>query len=574
MNVDMQALRLAVAAMVFTQQPRGEEAARMGREAQRAVEGDSVAAVKARWRARIARDSTDRLAWLGLAALARITSDTATTRIAIAHLLADSTRTLDDIAVYSRLMQGADLTYRSRYAAADSALLRMQSEARQLGMRDAEAEALITLAQVRARTRGVQEARSLLRQAKPLITATSYTLRATRDCAEAQIAMRQGDPETSALAREGRELARRSGSRRIQAGCEVALAQENERRGYMDESVRWFDRAAATLRQIGDHHQQSAALQWGAWVRYQRGDLSGSRRNYALALEESRRSGNPGVEAWSHLGLAYIASSIGDAVTGTAEAQRAGALMREQNDRWGLATAKAIEAELADAADDRPAARRAYVEAIEMQRAIGNQALTVGANRQLALVAQRGGNWEEADTYLSEATRVARLTNNAGWESELPFHRGVNALGRGDYATAESLFAAVAARQSTHERDGFGHDIRYEVQARLAEVRALRGDYDGAEQALASAARELVAWRSRLSDRDLRLAVAQARGSWGTIGRGVPMLLATLARNGRVGSAFAIAEERRARELVDNALRRDLLSADTATVMSRRLRER
>ena len=40
-----------------------------------------------------------------------------------------------------------------------------------------------------------------------------------------------------------------------------------------------------------------------------------------------------------------------------------------------------------------------------------------------------------------------------------------------------------------------------------------------------------------------------------------------------MASAFAIAEERRARALVDNALRRDLLS-DDATTMGRRLRQR
>ena len=200
----MLALRLATATLVFVQQQGREQAVHMGRDAQRAVEGDSVRAVSARWRARVARDSTDRLAWLGLAALARITSDTTTIRVAIDQLLADTTRRVDDVTVYARLMQAADFTYRSRYAQADTALLRMQRDARQLGMREAEAEAIMTLAQVRARTKGVQEARDLLRQAKPLIPLTNLTLRAPRACAEAQIAMRPGDPETLTRAREGR----------------------------------------------------------------------------------------------------------------------------------------------------------------------------------------------------------------------------------------------------------------------------------------------------------------------------------------------------------------------------------
>jgi CHAT domain-containing protein/tetratricopeptide (TPR) repeat protein len=468
-------------------------------------------------------------------------------------------------------MQAGDLGYRSRYAEADSVLLIMRREARQLHMRDAEAEALITLAQMRARTQGVQPARELLRQAKPLISPTNYAVLATRSCAEASIAMRQGDPATLTIAREGRAFARRAGSRRLQGGCELALAQESERRGNLPAAIAWFDQAAASLEAVGDHHMLAAALQLGAWDRYQRGDLSLARRDYGRALAEAKRAGNPAVEAWSHLGLAYVASSIGDAVTGTAEATRAGAQMREQNDRWGLAAAKLIEAELADAADDRPNARRAYLDAIQMQRAIGNQALTIGANRQLALLAQRDGNWEEADRYLAEATRIARLTNDAGWQSELPFHRGVTALGRKEYAVAESLFASVVARQDEGGNASIYRDIRYEVRARLAEVQALRGNYDEAERSFATAANELEAWRTQLSDRDVRLAVAQARGAWGTVGQGIPSLLSTLAQNGRVSSAFAIAEARRARELVDNALRRDLLR-DTTTSMSRRLK--
>jgi tetratricopeptide (TPR) repeat protein len=370
----------------------------------------------------------------------------------------------------------------------------MQRGARELGMRDAEAEALIALAQVRARTKGVQEARELVRQAKPLISPRNYALLATRDCVEAPMAMRQGDPETLTIAREGRDFARRASSRRLQAGCEIALAQEGERRGYFAEAVKLFDDAAGSFRAVGDHHMLAVALQLGAWDRYQRGDLSSARRDYARALDEAKRSPNPAVEAWSHLGLAYIASSIGDPVTGSAEATLALAQMREQNDRWGLAAAKQIEADLADAADDRPAARRAYLEAIQMERAIGNQGLTVGGNRQLALLAQRDGDWDEADHYLAEATRVARVSNDKGWEGELPFHLGVSALGRHDYALAESLFTAVAGyRTSTRP---VPHNLHYEVRARLAQVQALRGDYDAAEASLGTAARELEAWRA------------------------------------------------------------------------------
>jgi CHAT domain-containing protein len=558
-------------AVVFAQAGR-EAATTVGRIAQRAVEGDSVRAVQARWQARIRRDSTDRPAWLGIAAIARLLNDTATVDRTVPRLLAGPGRPLDAYAVYARLTLSGSYVYRGRYADADSEAVRMQREAQQAGMRDAEAEALILLAQIRARTQGVTQSRELLRQAKPLIAPASYAIAATRACSEAQLAMRQGDTAATTLANEGRAAAIRAGSKRLQGGCEMALAQEAERTGRYDGAVLWFDNAARALRDGGDRHMLSAALQLGAWSRYERGDYSGSRAAYADALREARAIGNIGVEAWSLLGVAYIGSATGDIVLARDAAVRAGALMRRQNDRWGLASARLLEADLADAIDDRPASRAAYLDAIAMQQAIGNTALTVGANRQLALLAQRDGNWDEADRYLAEVSRLARAANNDGWLAELPFHRGVQALGRGDYATADSLFTAVDAAQVRRDHaDRFDHTLRYEVLTRLAETRALRGDLDGAETALRRASDELDRWRLQLSDRDLRLAVQQARGSWGRVGRGVPGLLATLARAGRVRSAFAIAEGRRARELVDYALRRDLMRADT-TVMARHVR--
>jgi CHAT domain-containing protein/tetratricopeptide (TPR) repeat protein len=564
----MWTLLLAVA---FAQAGR-EAATTVGRLAQRAVEGDSVRAVQARWQARARRDSTDRAAWLGIAAIARILNDTITVDRVAPRLLAGPGRPLDAYAVYARLTLAGSYVYRGRLVDADSEGVRMQREAQQAGMRDAEAEALILLAQIRARTQGVVQSRELLRQAKPLIAPASHAIAATRACAEAQLAMRQGDTTALALAGEGRAAAVRAGSRRLQGGCEMALAQEYERTGHYDGAVVWFDKAAKALRQGGDRHMLSAALQLGAWSRYERGDYSGSRAAYADALREARAIGNVGVEAWSLLGVASIGSTTGDIVSARDAAVRAGALMRQQNDRWGLASARLLEADLADAIDDRPAARAAYIDAIAMQRAIGNTALTISANRQLAVLAQRDGKWDEADRYLAEATRLARGAGNDGWLAELPFHRGVQALGRGDYATAESLFTAVEVAENGRDRPGrFDHVLRYELQTRLAETRAFRGDLDGAETALRRASDELDRWRLQLSDRDLRLAVQQAHGSWGRVGRGVPGMLATLARAGRVRSAFAIAEGRRARELVDYALRRDVMRADT-TVLARHVR--
>src|SRR5437763_17215692 len=98
----MPALLLLAAALTLLQGGRVDPA-RIVRDAERAIEGDSARTVAARLRARIAHDASDRGARLELAALARLTNDTVEMRGALRPLLADSTRAPDAIAVHARL---------------------------------------------------------------------------------------------------------------------------------------------------------------------------------------------------------------------------------------------------------------------------------------------------------------------------------------------------------------------------------------------------------------------------------------------------------------------------------------
>ena len=60
----------AALALLLAAQPRAAEDPRaIVRQATRAVEGDSVASVRARWAARLRQDSADRAAVLGVATL-------------------------------------------------------------------------------------------------------------------------------------------------------------------------------------------------------------------------------------------------------------------------------------------------------------------------------------------------------------------------------------------------------------------------------------------------------------------------------------------------------------------------
>ena len=68
-------LSLALSLLALARADTTERARDVVRHAVRAVEGDSSDAVRARWAARIASDSTDRAALLGLATLARLGYD-------------------------------------------------------------------------------------------------------------------------------------------------------------------------------------------------------------------------------------------------------------------------------------------------------------------------------------------------------------------------------------------------------------------------------------------------------------------------------------------------------------------
>ena len=81
----------------------GDGARRLVREARIAVEGDSAPAVMARWSARLAPDSTDRAALLGLATAARLSyDDPAATRL-YRRLLPSPRSSADAYADYARL---------------------------------------------------------------------------------------------------------------------------------------------------------------------------------------------------------------------------------------------------------------------------------------------------------------------------------------------------------------------------------------------------------------------------------------------------------------------------------------
>src|SRR5689334_1234942 len=73
------------------------------REATRAVESDRAAEFRARWQARLERDSTDRAALLGLATLARLTYDYPDAEARYRRLSDPASGPADGFATHARL---------------------------------------------------------------------------------------------------------------------------------------------------------------------------------------------------------------------------------------------------------------------------------------------------------------------------------------------------------------------------------------------------------------------------------------------------------------------------------------
>src|SRR4051812_16217861 len=125
------------------------------RSALRAVEGDSVPALRARWTTRLAADPADRAAMLGLATLDRLTYDYPSAERRYAELYGGSLAA-DRFSAYARLGAGQALDTRGHLTEAGHQLARARETARRAGDARAEAEALLALAFIRAQAQGVQ----------------------------------------------------------------------------------------------------------------------------------------------------------------------------------------------------------------------------------------------------------------------------------------------------------------------------------------------------------------------------------------------------------------------------------
>ena len=523
-----------------TDDPRG-----VVRAAAAAVRNDSVAAYRARWKHRLAADTADRAAALGLATLARLTYDyPEANRIYRAMVSADGPS--DRYAVYAWLGWGQG--YEEYGRDADLLFVQALEGARALGDSSAIGEALTWLGYVRSRSRGLETAVAHYDSALRILPRRAADLRALAGCRRAQGFVLLGKGAEGGSLDQASAAARRIGEPRVMAPCVRAQAALLGHQGRFEAAAALYERLAAGYQRAHDPSGRALILAWAAAIyREDLADYARAQHTLELAQADAAASRNRYADVITRLYLGQIALTLNDYATARSHLDDAVEAAEAVGDGEALAVSRSWRALVHLAVGDLDRARQESLETLDFFRREGDLENQSEVVQTLANIAIREGNWPEAERALDSSEALLRRLGAGPDQVAQSYERGRLALYRGYMWLAESTFTASLARLDTAS-----HLQRYEVQTYLADVRARRGDLAGAEQQLTAASDELDRWRAGLSARNLRIAAFQANATaQNDRNASVARVLATLAAGGRAGAAFALAERRRARDLAD-----------------------
>lgn len=526
----------------------GADAREIVRTARRAVEGDSVAALRVRWQHVLQHDSTDRGAALGLAALARFTyrHDDADRRFRA--LFAAHGTTPDAISTAALLGAAFNLDEIGTVDRTDSLFVHARAEAHARHDRASEAEALAGLSLIRASQFGQPLGVALLDTATRLVPAGEDEVIAGIAYRHSLLAAVAQTPTAGAEALAGAAVARRAGAPRLEALCLRSLALDEKLRERFDSSLHVLEQAESLQRAAHDDGQLAVTLARHADIYHIRGDL-GSFRQYVLAgRQAAQASGNTYVMASSDVGLALIAIQLHDDPTAAHYLAQAQALDESTSDRGGLAQVKGFTALLAADMGDFSRARTLQEAALAFRHSTSDPE-EFEVSRDLVYMDIGAGDLAAARDALRGAEDAARryhLLATTNFDRE----RGRLALATGDFPLAIRTLTRAVQRNDTSD-----HVLRYGSRVLLAEAYAEAGQLPHAADELSSAEDELDAWRATLTDSALRPFVFQVSSQEIDAREiGPAVVVAAMVRGGLAGEAFVLAERRRARELADRLL--------------------
>jgi CHAT domain-containing protein/tetratricopeptide (TPR) repeat protein len=516
--------------------------------AERALADDSSATVTARWIEAIKRDSTDRAATLGLASLARLQYDFPTAQRQFAAMLARSGSTVDQWSIQATIGLYRVALAEGNYRLADSLLTRAITDARRIGDRGGEIDALIGFSNTRSASGGLDAALAVLDSLGRILPPGDRWERVNYLCRLGLYRAIQSDSTAPKLTGQGIAMALRIGERRIAGHCLEAHAMTHSLLGRPDSVLGIMDSAEVLLKATHDHSSLARLASRRSDELQSVGRLGEAKIALQQVLAGAKISRNRERFAYGYGGLGSLALRMNDLPTAREYFERAAALYDSLGQGAGARIARNNAALVVAASGDLPAAKIAMETVLQEALELNEIEDEVQGRQQLARVNMRMGDWASARRQFDIAERsAAKVGRGAEARSHLAYDRGRLALGEGNFAAAERLFTGFLAGLPPEN-----HLHRHLAQVRLAEVAARRGDVATAERRITAASRELETWRDSLGDNELRR-YAFAATALGEHDPQVPVarVLATLAGAGRVEAAFALAEQRRARLLTD-----------------------
>ena len=545
----------------------GDDPRAIVRAATRATQGDSAARLEARWRARVRRTASDRPAVLGLATLARLRYDYASSEGMYRRLIAGAN---DGYAVYAYLgMADAD-ELRGVARDAMAKLDRGLAMSRRIGDRVAEADALLTLSFARGRLAGVRIATAYIDSAAPLIPDTAFDLRSRLLSRRAIVHALYGRVAPASAAADSSVLfARRAGDRRLEAVAYRVIGQVLQYRSQVDSALVALRRSESLYVEARDRSALARSLIWHAQVLGNRMRYGEMRDVARRALSEGEATHNPAAIGDAHRALGVLAQMLGDWPAASAHLRRAVAISAAAGDSSGVMSSGKYLANVALAAGDIATAKRLARERLDWARATDDANERYESYRLLANIAVRENDSATVMRSLDSARAQLRRLPGGDYPVWLLHDEGRHALARGDLTAAERSLDAYLdlAKRGTCDV------CIFDARMRLADIYARRGELARAERELVSATDDVDRFRAGLGDAALRtlafqsaVTVDAAATEPGASAIRAARVLAALAKGGRADVAFTLAERWRARELTEHLTRAAVLRANQSPV--------
>jgi CHAT domain-containing protein/tetratricopeptide (TPR) repeat protein len=549
------------AAALLASPPRRDEAPReVVRHATREVDAGRAEPLRAALAARLRGDAGDRGAALGLATVERLTYDYGAAESRL-RALAGGGEPADPWALHARLelarardAQGLANGLVEEFRAVAAAARRFRDPA-------AEAEALFDLAAQVVFTDGVEAALGAVGRGLRALPRGLPELEASLRCRRGHLlALGARLPAAEREIRAGTELAQHAGDPRAEVICLRATANDQQLRGDVAGAIATMRQAVEVRRRIHDRSGLGIVLLvLGDYLR-KTAEVGEAAALFTEALAEGEASHNLFVVAGASLAIGANALALNDHVAAGEHIERAIAAYDALSDRASGLLARSFRPFVSMAAGDLPLARRQVDEVLGWAIEVGDWQHVIALHEQRFAIELRAGELDAAARALDAADEVSRKQTPPLRAAELAYARARLALRRGELDVAQRGLEEHLAAADPADRL-----MRYELQARLAEVHARRGDLPRAEDALTRATDELEAWRAKLADRELRVLAFQASPQEvGDLNASVASVLGALAAGGRAEAAFDLAERRRARELADRLAQARALRA-TAT---------